>query len=262
MPHDREVVGDEKVGQVELALQVLQQVDDLGLDRNVQRRHRLVADDEVRVHRQGSRDADALALATGELVGVAIREVRVQPDEPQQLLHPPSPILDRADRVVVQRLLQDVADRHPRIERRERVLEDHLHLPAHPPQRGAAELGDLLAVEVDRAPRDREQAGDQPRERGLPATGLADEAQGLATPDLQVDAVDRSHGKAGEATDGEMLVHRADPHEHGVVADSGRLQRCGLRRQCCLPARPPLPSTSRPPPWRSRSAWRPRGFLP
>ena len=66
--HDREVVGDEEVGQAELALEVLEQVDDLRLDGDVERGDRLVADDELRVQRQGSGDADALALAAGELV--------------------------------------------------------------------------------------------------------------------------------------------------------------------------------------------------
>ena len=39
---------DEDVGQPELALQVLQQVDDLRLDRDVQRRHGLVQDQQAR----------------------------------------------------------------------------------------------------------------------------------------------------------------------------------------------------------------------
>jgi hypothetical protein len=59
-----QVVGDEQVGEVELGLQVLHQVDDLGLDRDVQGRDRLVADDEAGVQRQGAGDADALALST------------------------------------------------------------------------------------------------------------------------------------------------------------------------------------------------------
>ena len=45
---DRQVVADEQVGQVEVAAQVEEQVQDLALDRHVERRHGLVADDEVR----------------------------------------------------------------------------------------------------------------------------------------------------------------------------------------------------------------------
>jgi hypothetical protein len=45
--HHREVVGDEEIGEAEALLQVLQQVDDLRLDRHVERGDRLVADDQV-----------------------------------------------------------------------------------------------------------------------------------------------------------------------------------------------------------------------
>ena len=65
--HDREVVRDEDVGEAELALQIGEQVEDLRLDRDVERRDRLVADDELRPQREGARDADALSLAAGEL---------------------------------------------------------------------------------------------------------------------------------------------------------------------------------------------------
>jgi hypothetical protein len=46
--HDVEVVGDEDVGEPELALQVLEEVEDLRLDGDVERGDRLVADDELR----------------------------------------------------------------------------------------------------------------------------------------------------------------------------------------------------------------------
>ena len=45
-----EIVGDEEIGEAEPLAQVLEQVDDLRLDRHVERRHRLVADDELRLH--------------------------------------------------------------------------------------------------------------------------------------------------------------------------------------------------------------------
>ena len=65
---DAEVVGDEEVGEAELLLQVLEQVEDLGLDRDVERRDGLVGDDQLRVQGERPGDADALALAAGELV--------------------------------------------------------------------------------------------------------------------------------------------------------------------------------------------------
>ena len=66
----------------------MQQVDDLRLDRDVEGGDRLVGDDEVGVHGQGAGDADALALAAGELVGVAVDVLGAQADALQELGHP------------------------------------------------------------------------------------------------------------------------------------------------------------------------------
>ena len=66
--------------QPELALQVAQQVEDLRLDRDVERGDRLVGDDHLRLQRERARDADALALAARELVRVAVVVLGVEPD--------------------------------------------------------------------------------------------------------------------------------------------------------------------------------------
>src|SRR5437899_1528154 len=50
---------------------LLQQVDDLSLDRDVEGRHRFVGDDQLGAHGEGAGDADALTLAPGELMRVA-----------------------------------------------------------------------------------------------------------------------------------------------------------------------------------------------
>src|SRR3954471_9863583 len=54
--HDGEVVSDEEVGEIQLLLQVLEQVDDTRLDRDVEGGHRLVEHEEVGVERQGAGD--------------------------------------------------------------------------------------------------------------------------------------------------------------------------------------------------------------
>ena len=64
----RQVVGDEHQRQAVAGLQVLEQVEDLGLHRHVEGRHRLVADDQLGLEHQGPGDGDALALAARELV--------------------------------------------------------------------------------------------------------------------------------------------------------------------------------------------------
>ena len=71
--------------QGEALLQVLQQVDHLRLDRDVQRRDRLVADDQLGRTGERAGDADALALAARELVRIAVRVVGPQADGLQQV---------------------------------------------------------------------------------------------------------------------------------------------------------------------------------
>ena len=81
-------MGDEEIGQAELLLQVLQQVDHLRLDRDVERRDRLVADDQLGLDRERAGDADALALAAGEFVREAAHVVGLQADRLEQLARP------------------------------------------------------------------------------------------------------------------------------------------------------------------------------
>ena len=131
----------------EVVLQVLEQVEDLRLDRDVERGHGLVADDQLRVERERARDPDPLPLAAGELVRVAVREARVEADDVEQLADPGGPVAAAADPVHDQRLADDVADRHPRVERRVRVLEDDLHVAPRTPEILAPERRQLRALE-------------------------------------------------------------------------------------------------------------------
>ena len=96
--HEREVVGDEEVGEAELVLEVAEQVDDVGLDRHVEAAHRLVEHEQLRGQREGAGDGDALELAAGELTRVAVAVVGVEADRAQQLDDPVSsrPCLSRS----------------------------------------------------------------------------------------------------------------------------------------------------------------------
>ena len=126
----RQVVRDEQVRQAELALQVHQQVDDLRLDRHVERGDRLVADDQLRVERQRPRDADALPLAAGELVRDSGSSARAR--SPTRSNSCGDPLLALARRCAMPWITSGSPTmspaRHARVERGERVLEDDLHL--------------------------------------------------------------------------------------------------------------------------------------
>ena len=121
-----QVVRYENVGQSQPLLQVLQQVHHLRLHRHVQRRHRLITHNQLRLNRQRARNADALALATGELVRIAQRVLRCQPNSVQQIGHPLA-LVATAQAVQRQRFHQRLAHRHARVQRRIRVLKDDLH---------------------------------------------------------------------------------------------------------------------------------------
>src|SRR5438093_3451743 len=83
----REIVRDKKVRQVELALEIDEQVDDLGLHRDIERRHRLVADDELRPRRKRTRDPEALALSAGKFVRISRHLVGAQADSFEKRYH-------------------------------------------------------------------------------------------------------------------------------------------------------------------------------
>ena len=191
VPDDCEVVRDEEVREAELALQLLEQVDDLRLDRDVERRHRLVADDEVRVERERAGDADALALAARELVRVARGGVGRQADDLEQLAHlapssrprprpwtrSGSPTIRPIEcrglseaygswKTICIRCAADAARASPRCV---------MSWPS----------------KTDRAAGRLVQPQDRAAEGGLAAAGLADQAERLAALDRQRDAVDR-----------------------------------------------------------------------
>src|SRR5690606_8638244 len=75
----RQVMADEQVREVVLALQVAQQLHHLPLYRAIQRRGGFVEEDQRRLEHQGAGNGDALALAAGKLMGVTMAGARVEP---------------------------------------------------------------------------------------------------------------------------------------------------------------------------------------
>ncbi len=71
-------MGDEEVGEIQLLLEVVQQLQDARLDADVQRAGDLVADDELGLQRESPRNADSLSLAARELMGETAEHHRVQ----------------------------------------------------------------------------------------------------------------------------------------------------------------------------------------
>src|SRR3954470_14521853 len=192
--YDAEVVRDEDDREPEVALELLEQVDDLGLDRHVERRDRLAGDDELRLQRDGARDADALALTARELVWEAVVVLGVEADEVHELLDLLLALAVVAlDVVDDERLADDRADGLARVQGRVRVLENHLHVAPQRLQGVARHVSDVPAAVVDLAARRLEQAREQARGRRLAAARLADDAEGLAAEHVEAHAVDGLH---------------------------------------------------------------------
>ena len=212
VPNDREVVGDDDVGEPELLLQLLQEVEHLGLHRDVEGRDRFVGDDEFGIDAECAGDADPLPLPAGELVGILAQGLRREPDRFEQL-HEPFPAGTALREVVrphpfQQQLLHGLAG----VEAAEGILEDHLHVPALPSQRLALELEYVHTIEVHLARGRLLQVEHRAPERRFTAPGLPDEPVGLSPVDGHVHAVDRAdvaHGLVENQPplDGEVHFH-------------------------------------------------------
>ena len=68
LPYDAQVMRDQNVRQPELPPKLQQQGDDLGLEREIERRGRLVEQKDLRTRCDGSRDRNALLLPSTELM--------------------------------------------------------------------------------------------------------------------------------------------------------------------------------------------------
>ena len=213
----REVVRDEQAREAHVMLEVAQQVQDRRLHRDVERRDRLVRDEHAGVKDERASEADALPLSAGQLVRIAIPQLAAQADGVEHRRD------GRVERAALGESMQphgfadDVADRHPRIERRVRILKDHVKVTperAHLPSR---KMGHVGAVHDDAPRRWFGQAHDAIRDGRLAAAGLADETEDLAAAERERHAVDRVDVPAAapeHATNREVLDEPVDL-QHG-----------------------------------------------
>ena len=108
-------MGDEEQGQSVVGDEVAQQVEYLGTDGDVQGADRLVGEQDVGFHGQGTGDGDALALPAGELVREPVDGVCADADLAKHLGGPGPPLLG-GDPEAEQWFLDDRTDAHAGIE--------------------------------------------------------------------------------------------------------------------------------------------------
>jgi hypothetical protein len=226
--HHAEIVRDEEIGEAELLLEVAQQVQHLRLDRDVERRGGLVADEELRLDRERARDADALALAARELVRVADHEARVDLHARQKASHALGALgLVGADAVDLHALGHEVAHAHARVERGHRVLEHDLDPASQRAQRGTRQRQQVLALEEDAAGLRLDQPQQRAPDGRLAAARLADQRERAPGLDLEGDLVDRAH--PGDRPLQQACAHREPGAEPLDPQDRRDVRACRRR---------------------------------
>ena len=106
----RDVVRDEEEREPERVAELVDEVENLRLYGDIERRHRLVRHDQLRACDDRTGDPDSLALTTRELMRIAIRVRRIEADEAQHLGDPCAALGCRADAVNSQRVTDDRTD--------------------------------------------------------------------------------------------------------------------------------------------------------
>src|ERR1700730_1537280 len=216
---DRQIVGDEDVGEAEFALQLLQEIDDLRLDREVERGDRLVADDQFGIDRQRPADGDTLRLSARKLVWEPFGEMRSDADEVEQLPDASPAAGAAVETVDIESLGDEVADRHARIEGSRRVLKDDLHAPAERSQLAFRQRRDVRSVEDDAAGGRADKLQNGVAGRGFPATGLANEAERAAPRQGKAQTIHGAYRRWGRA---ENRARRGEMHREAFDREKWR----------------------------------------
>ena len=153
----------------------------------------LVADHEPGLQCQRAGDGDALLLPAGELVGKRVREPPPHADQVQQPAHFFLPFPLCAHPVDLQGVPHDSAHAHHRVQRRQRVLKDDLHLPPQRAQFPAGERAHVPSLEIHPSRGGLVQSQDRAGEGRLAAAAFSDQSEGLVPVDLKRHPVHGPH---------------------------------------------------------------------
>ena len=225
------VVGDEDDRHVHLVLERPDELQDLGLNRHVERGRGFVGDQQRGFAGERHRDHHPLPHAAGELVRMPVEDLRGFGNA--HLLQHTQCLTPR--RAVILALVQPdrlgdlLADRVHGIERGHRLLEDHCDLgaadPAHRPCTGAREVDPLPGRprEVESPGQDAaaavlDQAHQRQRGHRLPRSGFADDGNRLAAADGKRHVAHRGNDALGaseldrQRRNGKKRIARSEGH--------------------------------------------------
>ena len=196
--NDPHIVGDQQDCHTEVLLQVVEQGQDLRLDRDIESGGRLVGDQQFRLAGERHGDHDALAQAARKLVRVVTQTLRgVRHAHQAEHFARPFECLFLGDLLVKDDAFGYLTpDVHRGVERGQRVLKDHPDLVApHGADLFVGHGGELLVGQADRASDDVAAVGQEAHYRvghhRLATARLPHHAQRLARLHAQGHAVDR-----------------------------------------------------------------------
>ena len=223
VPHDRDavghghrlalVVGHEERGRPGGPERVHDSVAGLGPQGGVQGRERFVQQEQGRAGGQRPRERDPLLLPARELMGSAVPDRAIEPDELEQLIDPVLlPALSPGEP-------EDDVRRDIEVGEQRTLLR---HVP-HPPTLGGHErpvAGHDVVAQPDRAGVRCGEPGDEPQQGRLAAARGTQDCRQITDPDREVDAVEHRVGAEG-------LAHAVD-RQRGHVrwrSREGRVKR-------------------------------------
>ena len=211
---DAEIVGDDHQGDPEALAEVFHQLQDLGLDGDVERGGRLVGDDQRGIAGQRDGDHHPLTHAARQFVRVLVEAAGGigDADQIEQRLCAGAGGRLRQSEMDDERFGDLRRDGEHRVERGHRLLEDHRDvLAAQPPHGVARQPGKVLAAEQDAAADDasgmrRQQPHDAQRGHRFAAAGFADHGDEFARAHIVAHAVDGTDDAlAGGKLDAQIL---------------------------------------------------------
>ena len=234
-----EVVADEEHRRMELGLELVDEIEHLGLDRRVEAGRGFVEDQQGGIDAERHRDHDTLLHTARELVRIPLHDRGRVGD-----LHLPQHRERALARVGLARaaggehLGQLLAHPDRRVESGAGVLVDHRHdVAAVALEILAAQRQHIHAGDLDRAGAHasvaREVADRGERGRGLAAARLADEAVRPAALDGEADAAQHLPPHAAHAVVDAEVAHLERRRRHGAAHLLARRHRCAHRSNTC-----------------------------
>src|SRR6516162_5232779 len=178
--HYRKIVGDEKVRNTHLLLQVLKQIDNLSLHAHVKSAHRFVANDQHRFDGQGARNPDPLTLSSAEFMRKPMTQFGLKAHFSEQIRRPVFPLRPVEHRKMhSERFADDLKNVPSRIKRTKRILKDHLDLTTQRSESRIRQITNLLSTEKDFSTCDLHEFQNGQSNRSLPTSAFSDETHGL-----------------------------------------------------------------------------------